>query len=671
MPLHETNSTAGGQTGPRRLRFLNAGFLWQRRVRRIMALAGWEMRPGWPKGPEEFVAVWGRSPYAARGERAADHAGVPLVRIEDAFLRSLHPGRHGEPPIGLMIDPTGGVHFDASQPSALETILAQDPLDATDLLDPARGGMARMAEADLSKYSGYDSATPLPAPGYILVIDQTRGDASVRASGADRNTFREMLYWAREENPGRPILLKTHPETAKGLREGYYGAHDVVDGVTLFSDPVSPRALLEGAWAVYTVSSQMGFEAILAGHRPQVFGTPFYAGWGLSDDRGTIPLIRRGRALTRAQLFAGAMILAPTWYDPYRDRLATFEDALEAMAAEARAWREDHRGWTASGMRAWKRRPLQKMFGRWKPMRFGGPRADRPAMVWGLKEAAPGVARLEDGFLRSRGLGADLVPPLSLILDRSGVYFDPSAPSDLEGWIAKRAVLRPDQTRRAEALIRAILRAGVSKYNLGAGPAQIALPEGRRILVPGQVEDDASIIYGAGEIRSNIKLLEAVRAANPEAVVIYKPHPDVMAGLRRGAIDAQGLADVVLSQGDIAAVLDAVDEVWTMTSLTGFEALLRGKRVVTLGAPFYAGWGLTRHLGPALPRREARPSLAGLAHAALIDAPRYLDPITMRPCSAEVAVERLASGVAMPRGVGLRGLAKLQGWGAGYAHWWR
>ena len=39
---------------------------------------------------------------------------------------------------------------------------------------------------------------------------------------------------------------------------------------------------------------------------------------------------------------------------------------------------------------------------------------------------------LEDGFLRSRGLGADLVPPLALVADRAGIYYDPSRPSDIE-----------------------------------------------------------------------------------------------------------------------------------------------------------------------------------------------------------------------------------------------
>ena len=108
-----------------------------------------------------------------------------------------------------------------------------------------------------------------------------------------------------------------------------------------------------------------------------------------------------------------------------------------------------------------------------------------------------------------------------------------------------------------------------------------------------------------------------------------------------------------------------------MTSALGFEALLRGIRVTTLGSPFYAGWGLTKHLGPALPRRNAHPSLAGLVHAALIDYPRYHDPVTGAPAPVEIIAERLATGTLPKLSRANRSLAKLQGWAAGYAWIWR
>ncbi|HSG55193.1 MAG TPA: capsular polysaccharide biosynthesis protein, partial [Paracoccaceae bacterium] len=317
LPETARHDAAGGPTS-RRLFYYNAGFLTQPRIRRILDLAGHELRLGVP-GPQDPIAVWGHSPYAARGEAMARPTGAALVRIEDAFLRSVHPGRDGEPPLGLVID-SRGMHYDPAQPSDLEVLLATHPLDDTALLDAARGAMARLAEADLSKYNAHDPQAPLPAPGYVLIIDQTRGDAAVTQGRADSNTFREMLFHATQDNPGARIVITTHPETVAGHRAGYFDADTLAlapgADITLLSAPVSPRALLEGAVAVYTVSSQMGFEAILAGHRPHVFGQPFYAGWGLSED--FTPVTRRQRRLTRAQLFAAAMILYPVWYDPCR-----------------------------------------------------------------------------------------------------------------------------------------------------------------------------------------------------------------------------------------------------------------------------------------------------------------------------------------------------------------
>lgn len=187
-----------------------------------MALAGHEVRLGLP-GECDGVVVWGHSPYAARGEAVAARRGVPLVRLEDAFLRSLRPGRMGDAPLGLMIDGEG-VHFDASRPSALERILARDPLDNSNIMLRARDGIARLQALDLSKYNLHHKDAPLPPPGYVLVIDQTRGDASVLHGGAGAQTFAEMLICAQEENPGAKIVIKTHPETALGLRPGHYGA---------------------------------------------------------------------------------------------------------------------------------------------------------------------------------------------------------------------------------------------------------------------------------------------------------------------------------------------------------------------------------------------------------------------------------------------------------------
>lgn len=683
------DTTAAGDALPRRLFLYNAGFLRQPHLRRILTLAGHDLRIGLP-GPGDGVVVWGRSPYAARGEAVAARRSAPLVRIEDAFLRSLRPGRTGAPGLGLMIDGLG-VHFDSSAPSALERILARDPLDDSNLLSRARDGIDRIRQLHLSKYNIHPVPGDLPPPGYVLVVDQTRGDASIAHAGASATTFREMLALALSEHPGARVVIKTHPETALGLRPGHFTAADAGDRVTLLTHSVSPWALLDGAVAVYTVSSQLGFEAILAGHRPVVLGQPFYMGWGLTEDRNPLP--RRNRRLTKAQLFAGAMILAPTWYDPCLDRLCRFEEAVDQLEAEARAFREDRIGHVAYGMRLWKRGRLQQVFGREKPLVFAqsakaatriADRTGRSLMAWGqAAEALPGAARIEDGFLRSRGLGATLVPPLSLVRDPIGIYYDPTRPSALEQMIL--APLPPGGAARAQALRDRLVAGGISKYNLAAPAPDLGSHPGRpgpRILVPGQVEDDASIRLGCDQVRTNLALLHAVRAAHPDAVIVYKPHPDVEAGLRPGALDPealQGLADVVATQADPLALIAACDQVWTLTSLLGFEALIRGKPVTTLGAPFYAGWGLTTDLGPVPDRRRRaadghplpRPTLAQLIHAALIAYPRYYDPVTRCPCPPEVVVERLATGTLPRPGAPLRALSKLQGLLASQSWLWR
>ena len=663
----------------RKLFYYNGGFLRQKRVRRILSMAGYELTLGLPDRGD-MVAVWGQSPNQYRGQWIAKKRKAGLLRVEDAFLRSVQPGRAGDPPLGLILD-RSGCHFDASYPCDLENILRHDPLKDTDLLCRAEQAIMRIRDNHISKYNAFETTQSPPAPGYVLVIDQTFGDAALRASGAGKAEFKAMLAAARREHPDANIIIKSHAETILGHRRGYFSAADATDTILLLATPISPWQLFDGAIAVYTISSQMGFEAILAGHTPHVFGQPFYAGWGLSKDRK--PITGRTRILSRAQLFAAAMILYPIWYDPYRDRLCALEDVLDILEAQSRAWRDDHRGWVACGMRLWKRPHLQSIFGRSKRIIFQNnlakahhtsTRHQRNLMVWasGHQDLAFPTTRIEDGFLPSRGLGATLTPPLSLVADRLGIYYDPRAPSQLEQMIADTVTLRPDQKARAERLRQQVIGAGLTKYNAGQTAAEITGT--RRILVLGQVEDDASILTAAGDIKTNLALLTAVRRANPDAIILYKPHPDVEAGLRLGAVpdrDTAASADRVLTNTDPGTLLTQIDEVWTMTSLLGFEALLRNKRVVTYGAPFYAGWGLTHDLGRPPTRRVARPDLLGLLYATLIAYPRYFDPVTRLPCPVEVVVDRLNESAPARHSPINRALSKLQGLCASRAAFWR
>ena len=654
----------------RRLFVYTAGFWRQPRIRRILALAGWDIRMGLPVAGDH-VGIWGGSPHAWRGRAVAKRRDARIVTVEDAFLRSILPGRARHAmarrgPIGLLIDPVG-LHFDPTGPSLIER-LATSP-DAGAERGRATELIARLRALDLSKYNAHLPENAPPRPGYVLVVDQTRGDASLM--GADRSLFLTMLQAARDENPGRRIVLRSHPETAAGLRSGHLTANDLHADEVICDAPVSPWRLVENAHAVYAVSSQLGYEAMLAGHRPVLFGQPFYAGWGNSDDRN--PIARRSPVDVPA-LFAASHMLAPVWYDPCRDRLTDLSGAIDQLQAESKTYRQDHGGHLAHGMRLWKRGFISKAFGDGKGVRFTARPDPSATLVWaGKAQPDSGAIRVEDGFIRSRGLGAQLVQPLSLVADDLGIYYDPSRESRLERMIADGPP--PGGEARAAALIAQIRQLALSKYNLASAAPMMPDTAGRKvILVPGQVEDDASVRLGGGAEQSNLDLLSRVRRDNPDAFITYKPHPDVEAGLRPGRVEEamlRKLADHIARHADPLMLIANSDELWTISSTMGFEALLRDLPVVTLGAPFYAGWGLTRDLGPVPPRRQARPSLAAFAYAALIAYPRYRDPVTGLPCPPEVALDRLADPDLTAGPPMLRLLAKAQGALAGHSWIWR
>lgn len=256
------------------------------------------------------------------------------------------------------------------------------------------------------------------------------------------------------------------------------------------------------------------------------------------------------------------------------------------------------------------------------------------------------VIRLEDGFLRSVGLGSDFYVPYSLVLDRKGIYYDPSGPSELES-ILEKGVFDGKLIERARHLRQEIIKRQITKYNMGSKTSgALILPSNRLlVLVPGQVENDASILRGASDVDTNLKLLRAVRKKRPDAFILFKPHPDVLAGNRPGHIPpaiALGHCDLVVGNISAGTLIDMVDEVHTIGSLTGFEALLRNKSVHTYGGPFYAGWELTHDRGLFL-RRTRRITIDQLVAATLILYPTYFDWETNSYCEPETVLDRLAA----------------------------
>jgi capsular polysaccharide export protein len=277
--------------------------------------------------------------------------------------------------------------------------------------------------------------------------------------------------------------------------------------------------------------------------------------------------------------------------------------------------------------------------------RGGTPGSGDRIYAWGDAEVpacAAAIIRVEDGFLRSVGLGAAFAEPVSWSFDDGGLHHRGDRPTRLER-IIRDLPEDPARDARARSLAATVRDAGLTMNNLGdaAWRPPAAADSSRRLLVIGQVCDDAALRAITTPVRSNIALLRAVRESHPDAFILYKRHPDVVAGLREGD-DQQALqyANDVVGQAGVDALLGWADEVHVMNSLFGFEALIRGARVTCHAAPFYAGWGLTDDRCP-LPRRQVRRSLDQLLAAALILYPRYNDPRTRCTCTPEAALDIL------------------------------
>lgn len=380
------------------------------------------------------------------------------------------------------------------------------------------------------------------------------------------------------------------------------------------------------------------------------------------------------QAVDPAAALSGA--LTGSYTNPFTGDPMPAEDAVE-LCGFWRSMIDSNRDLAGGlGFAFWKQDAVAPLlWGGDKPFEFLSVEASlapgQPVAVWRSKAPSEAIARLEeaasplveveDGFLRSQGLGADCVPPLSITVDRLGAYFDHAQPSELET-LLQNGRFDSETLERAAKLRSVIVDSGIGKY--GAGTSEVDRPAGDRrlILVPGQVEDDRSVMTGGGGL-SNYDLLKRVRAGAPDACILYKPHPDVLAGHRKGAIPERRcleLADQIVGDASVASLLGMVDEVHVNTSLTGFEALLRGKHVVTHGVPFYAGWGLTRDLGPVPARRNAKRTLDELVAATLLIYPRYLDPVTGLPCPAEIVTDRLCNGAVGSDGWVVK-LRRLQG----------
>lgn len=658
---------------------IHAPGVWRRRSRLGQLLGeGTQLVFGRTRGADAILG-WGRKGV---GQARSEAAGLPYIAVEDAFLSRLGADEKRFGLLGIVIDPVG-VYYDAAQPAFVEELITASaeraPLPETQAL------LATMRRHGLGKFNTLDhqrlNTRAINSSAHdVVVVDQIAGDLSIPGGLASAELFTRMLEAAHDENPGRRIAVKLHPYDGVGGRTGHLREAAERVGCKVIPNTANWLRVAGQAERVYVVSSNAGLEALIAGTPVTCFGAPFFGGWGLTDDRQNVA--RRKASPSLDQLCSAVYGEYAAYWIPSVNRRGSALDLARFIAAQQRHAEVLGAGLSVYGVPKLKAPHIRPFVPRDAPLKVRSRPAvqeiNGPSAVWASKhlkgalgqEKATAVFDLyaEDGFIRSSGLGADLVRPSSLVFDSRGIYFDPERSSDLEHMLETED-LADDQKARGAELITKLRGSGTSKYNVGDNTIDLEHISKRIVLVPGQVENDASILLGAGAVKTNRDLLIAARAARPEAYLIYKPHPDVAVAGRPGHVpDADQLADLVLGNVSADAAINAVDEVHTITSLMGFEALLRKKTVVTYGAPFYAGWGLTTD-NLTFDRRRRRRTIEELAYLALIAYPFYVSPLNNEPCPPEDVIECLshqsAARSSIPGGrSALRLWRKLKTWPA-------
>ncbi|EAL2746346.1 capsular polysaccharide biosynthesis protein [Campylobacter coli] len=605
---------------------------------------------------EDVFVGWGRKKSGLKAVELAKKHNVKFLLLEDGFLRSLNLGVENSPSFSIVKDEIG-IYYDATAPSKLENILNTYEFSSEEL-EQAKKAIELIKKEKLSKYN---NNLCLPKELFnaneerVLIITQVANDTSLKFGLADNFSTQDIINEAIKENPNAKIYIKIHPDVLSSKKQSDFNAQDLPSKCVVIKENYNPIELLSHFKKVYTKTSGMGFEALMLKQECVCYGMPFYAGWGLTQDKQMCK--RRLKKRSLEEVFCAAYILYSEYFNPYLNQKSDIFDTIYTLAKYKKIEQANSNTLYFLGFTLWKRwfmRPFFKaknnkiiFLNSLDELYKANLNPEDKIFIWGKKYDKTLLAKdfsneiflVEDGFLRSVFLGSDLTRPFSLIVDSKGLYVDPNHPSDLEELLQNHE-FDESLKQRAKKLITTITQNKFSKYN-GLKHETLNFNTNKKIiLIPAQVEDDASMILG-GAGYDTLKLLQSVRAANKDAFVVFKPHPDVLSGNRKGLKDKDIIlkyCDEIIENVSIDSAINACDEVHTITSTSGFDALLRGKKVVVYGKPFYAGWGLTQDVN-RITRRTRMLNLEELVAGVLILYPRYIHPKSKNLCEVELALD--------------------------------
>lgn len=625
---------------------------------------------------------WGYKPNTVKARTLAKQYQLPYWALEDGFISWLnHPSKtRASQRLSYIVDKLG-IYYDASKASGLDAIIdAQGGIDEVRLnrireqLLKLKVSKYNQTRCDDFKWPSWLAEFKEQKTPFLLLVDQTFNDASIEYSGGSQESFSQMLEWTKSElksDQDLHVVIKTHPDVLLGTKKGYLLdlvqaleiPSDLKERIHFLSEDVMPFDLIAMSSEVATVSSQMGFEALWQYKKVHCFAWPFYAGRGLTLDHCQKKLTYPRKPVSLNQLLSSALIEYPTYLHPDTQCECEIEGVLDYLQAHFNSRELYTSSINIPNISLWKRSFIPEFIASSSSnVSFSKNKKCNTRLLWGMKSfenkqiekerlssfdvKESNIWRIEDGFVRSVGLGADLRRPSSLVLDDVGIYYNGKQASRLENLLSSYS-LNSYELARSKKLILQLKESSITKYNVESGQdvSRFRLKAGSKalIVVAGQFQQDLSMIYGAEGIKDNLTLLKQVRLDYPDAFIVYKEHPDVYSGVRPGKLDENqvlALADEYVTDTSLTDLFSITDRLCTICSLAGFEALIHGVAVSTYGLPFYAGWGLT-HDQCTIPRRKRQLTLEELSYITLVLYARYVNWGTRQITTVESTINAL------------------------------